>query len=185
MKLIVGLGNPGPEYERTRHNIGFQVIDSLAQQHDIAVRKQKFEALYGMGEIGSERVILMKPQTFMNLSGQAVRPAMDFWKLELEDLLVLHDDLDFPLGTIRLVHDAGAAGHRGVTSIINELGRKEYHRIRLGVGRPEQGDPVSYVLSPFRDEESQDLETLIQRGAEAASLWVTAGAAPVQQRYHG
>ncbi len=175
MKLIAGLGNPGSEYQGTRHNIGFEVLDRLAARHDIPVRKEKFQANYGMGQIGDEKVLLMMPQTYMNLSGESVAPAMAYWKLGKEDLLVLHDELDFELGKFKLVYDAGAAGHRGVRSIIEMVGGKDFYRLRLGIGRPERGKPVDFVLSRFSADQADAVENLIEQAAIAAERWVSEG----------
>lgn len=184
MKLIVGLGNPGAEYDDTRHNIGFAVLDRFADRTGVLVQKEKFQSCYGTGKIGDEPILLVKPQTFMNLSGKAVRSFLDYWKLSTKDLLVLHDDLDFPLGSIRLVYTAGAAGHRGTGSIIEELATKSFYRLRLGIGRPERGDPVNYVLSRFGKDEKQDVERLIDRAAEAVNMWLTADPEQVQKEFH-
>lgn len=184
MKLIVGLGNPGTEYKETRHNIGFKVVERLARALQIRIGKEKFQASYGAGQIGDEKILLALPQTFMNLSGVSIGPFMKYWKLFGEDLLVVHDDLDFPLGVIRLAFDAGAAGHRGVESTIEELGTKEFYRLRLGIGKPEGEDPVSYVLSQFEEGEKKVVREVIDQAALAARTWVIDGPDAVKRRFH-
>ncbi len=172
MRLIAGLGNPGPEYEKTRHNIGFRVIDRLGEILQAPVRKEKFQTEYATAQVGTEKVVLAKPQTFMNLSGEALREMMAYWRIEADEMLVLHDDLDFPLGTIRLVVDSGAAGHNGIRSVIEELGTKSFYRLRLGIGRPERGNPTDYVLKRFSADQHDEVEEVINQAAEAAQKWV-------------
>ncbi|NLG50205.1 MAG: aminoacyl-tRNA hydrolase [Chloroflexi bacterium] len=159
--LIVGLGNPGPRYAKTRHNIGFMCIDYLAQEYDISVKRKRFKALLGEGRIGAQRVVLAKPLTFMNDSGQAVSPISRWYKVPPERILIIHDDLDLPLGKIRLRPSGSAAGHHGMESIIAELGTSAFPRLRIGIGRPERGDPIDYVLGDFsRDQEATMRATL-------------------------
>jgi len=182
MKLIIGLGNPGPEYDGTRHNIGFQVLNHLADRLEIRLEKEKFEANYGSGHIGDESVLLVKPQTYMNLSGIAVRRFTEFWKVPTEEVLVLHDDVDFSLGTMRLVYGAGPAGHNGVTSLIAELGSKDFYRLRLGVGRPLKGDVVNFVLTRFEPEQQDEVLEIVKKAAEASQVWVTEGPEVAKRR---
>jgi PTH1 family peptidyl-tRNA hydrolase len=153
--LIVGLGNPGKEYARNRHNAGFQCLDRLAQAYGIELRRHRFKAAFGDGRIGDRRVILAKPLTFMNESGQAVAPLSRWHKIAPENILVIHDDLDLPLGKVRLRPNGSSGGHKGINSIIAELGTRDFARLRIGIGRPERGDPIDYVLGDFgRDQES-------------------------------
>jgi peptidyl-tRNA hydrolase, PTH1 family len=152
--LIVGLGNPGDEYRRNRHNIGFQCIDRLAQAYGVKLGKKRFHAAWGDGQIGTRRVILAKPLTFMNDSGKAVAPLSRWYKVPPERILVIHDDLDLPLGKVRVRPNGSSGGHRGINSLIAELGTREFVRLRIGIGRPEVGDPIDYVLGDFgRDQE--------------------------------
>jgi len=152
--LIVGLGNPGKEYAGNRHNVGFQCIDRLARAHGLEFRRQRFRAVLAEGQIGGRRVLLAKPLTFMNESGKAVGPLSRWYKIPPERILVIHDDLDLPLGKIRLRPDGSSGGHKGINSLIAELGTRDFARLRIGIGRPEHGDPVDYVLSDFgRDQE--------------------------------
>lgn len=175
MKLIVGLGNPGSDYEGTRHNIGFAVVDRLATDLDSSMEKEKFSAHYATAHMNGEKVILVKPNTFMNLSGSAVRQFLDYWKVSGEDLLVVHDDIDFPLGEIKLVFGAGPAGHNGVTSIISEVSSKNFYRLRIGIGRPLKGDVVQFVLSRFEADQDKTVEQITRLAAEASSAWVLEG----------
>ncbi|MHB0856600.1 MAG: aminoacyl-tRNA hydrolase [Anaerolineae bacterium] len=161
ISLIVGLGNPGREYAKTRHNVGYQSVDVLAEAHQIALAKKRFSAVLGEGSISGHRVILAKPLTFMNDSGRAVAPLARWYKIPPAQVLVIYDDLDLPLGRIRLRPGGGSGGHRGVASIIENLGTGEFPRLRVGIGRPELGDPVDYVLgAPTKDQEPAMLAAL-------------------------
>ncbi len=186
MKLIVGLGNPGSKYEGTRHNIGFAIADQLAAVGPSDFKRKRFQGLVTEVMIESEKVILLKPQTFMNLSGESVQECLQYFKLSSEELLVIHDDIDFPLGTVRLNFNVGPAGHRGVTSIIEEVGSKEFYRLRCGVGRPATSTPetVDHVLERFESGEQEAVQQLITVGAEAGQMWVTEEASQVQQKFH-
>jgi|ERR1044071_1161073 PTH1 family peptidyl-tRNA hydrolase len=166
MKLIVGLGNPGQRYERTRHNLGFLVVDRLAAQHRVALAEGICQAVVGEGFCGESRIVLAKPQTFMNLSGEAVECLMR--ECSAENVIVIYDDLDLPFGRIRIRERGGAGGHRGVLSIIERLGGAPFYRIRVGIGRPQpEVDPVEYVLQPFSSEEAEQLEPIVERAAES------------------
>lgn len=180
MKLIVGLGNPGKEYEMTRHNLGFLVIDRLAQQTRITQKQRKFNALLLRGRIGDEQVILMKPLTYMNLSGGAVKKVSDYFRLSLQDLIVVHDDLDLDFGRFKIKKGGGDAGHKGIGSIIDQVADDAFLRVRIGIGRPEQGgEVIDYVLDPLNksertllpevlDQASLLIQTLIKNGVDAA-----------------
>jgi PTH1 family peptidyl-tRNA hydrolase len=146
MKMIVGLGNPGEEYTDTRHNTGFKVIDLLAEALGIDVRKKKFGSRFGMGELANEKLILLKPWQFMNLSGQAVATATGFYRLEANNLLVVTDDMDLETGRIRLRPKGSAGGHNGLADIIDKLGTNDFARCRIGIGRSERQEAVDYVL---------------------------------------
>ena len=166
--LIVGLGNPGEEYARNRHNIGFQCIDHLAGARGIPFQLKRFNALLGEGQIGPRRVLMAKPLTFMNDSGKAVGNILRGYRIPLERVLVIHDDLDLPLGRIRLRASSGSGGHKGVTSIIAELGTRCFARLRVGIGRPTVGDSVQYVLSDFSADQQpvvKDIYPLVERAA--------------------
>ena len=147
MYLIVGLGNPEPEYSKTRHNMGFDVINELSNKYDIDISKNGFKSLYGKGIIEQKQVILCKPQTFMNLSGDAVIQLMNFYKIDIQDLLVIYDDIDTEIGKIKIKRKGSAGGHNGIKSIIYRLGTEEFNRIKIGIGAPEfKGDMINHVI---------------------------------------
>lgn len=168
MKLIVGLGNPGVRYEKTRHNAGFMVLDRLAQKAGVSLDREKFEAKYAKTKIKGEDVIFLRPETFMNNSGFAVRACMDFFKIGPEDLLVIYDDLDTPVGSIRLKTKGSAGGHNGMKSVIAAAMGEEFDRIRVGIGRDPQIKIIDYVLTKFRPEEEEDLNAALDQAAKAA-----------------
>lgn len=174
-RLLVGLGNPGPEYARNRHNVGFMCLDRLAERHGLSSWRRKHHALVAEGLVKGHSVVLAKPQTFMNLSGQAVRPLVRYYGVALADLLVIHDDLDLELGVLRLRRRGSSAGHKGVQHIIDTLGSQEFPRLRIGIGRPAQGDPVDYVLSDFALDESIVIDRTLDRAVEAIVAWLELG----------
>lgn len=168
MKWIVGLGNPGPKYERTRHNIGFMALDHLADRHGIEIRQDKCKALIGEGNIAGTKVALIKPMTYMNLSGESVRAYMDYYKVALEDMIVVYDDLDTEVGRIRLRYQGSAGGHNGIKSIIQHTGTQVFNRIRMGISRPQPGYPiVDYVLGTFPKAEGEPLKQSIEDACDA------------------
>lgn len=168
MYLIVGLGNPEEEYSKTRHNMGFEVINELSKKYNIKVNKNKFNALYGTGTIGKEKVILVKPQTYMNLSGNSVKEFVDFYKISKEEILVIYDDMDIGTGKIKIRKKGSAGGHNGMKSIISMLGTEEFTRIRIGIGRPEHnGDDINYVIGSIPEEEIPKLEEGVEKAKEA------------------
>lgn len=176
MKLVLGLGNPGKEYQRTRHNLGFLVVDRVASEKKIAITKKKYRSLVGDWQEGGEKILLVKPQTFMNRSGDAVRDLIRYLPVELKNLVVIHDDLDLPFGRIRIRDRGGAAGHRGVLSILAALGGEEFLRVRVGIGRPPPGvDPTDYVLRGFNPEEAALLEAVVSRAADAVQCLLAEG----------
>lgn len=173
MKLIVGLGNPGREYELTRHNIGFMAIDELSKRWNIPLNEQKFKGLFGAGFVNGEKVILLKPLTYMNLSGESIRPLMDYYKIDIEDFVVMYDDLDIPVGKLRLRMKGSAGGHNGVKSTIAHLGTQEFQRIRMGIDRPKNGmKVVDYVLGRFTVDEMPEVERAIEKSADACEEWL-------------
>jgi len=173
MKCIVGLGNPGRKYKQTRHNIGFMVIDELLERHNWKANKTKFNGDYAMELLHDNKVILLMPQTYMNLSGESIRPLMEYYGVEREDLLVIYDDLDLPTGKIRLREKGGHGGHNGVRSTIDQLGTKEFKRIRVGIGRPTSPVPVvDYVLGKFPKEQKEDVALSIKNSADACESWL-------------
>lgn len=172
MKLIIGLGNPGKKYQGSKHNIGFETVDEVAFQLGVAFNKSKFEAVYAEGRIGTEKIILIKPQTYMNLSGRSVRPWMDYYNLTEEDIVVVYDDMDLPPGKIRLRQKGSAGGHNGLKSIIQHLGTQEFNRVKIGVGRPRPGqDVISNVLSGFKKEEQDVVQESIKATSDAVEYW--------------
>ncbi len=174
--MIVGLGNPGPRYERNRHNVGFQVVDALAAGHGLAFDKRQFKALVAQGTIQGRRVLLVKPQTYMNLSGEAVQPLAHYYKVELSHLMVVFDDMDLPLGTLRLRPFGGAGGHKGMKSIMARLGSQRFPRLRIGIGRPPgRMDPAAYVLQDFTAEEEAIMAQVRERAVQALETWLDRG----------
>lgn len=164
MKVIIGLGNPGTEYENTRHNVGFMAIDKIAEKISNSNFKKEFKGEVATGYIGSEKIFLLKPQTFMNLSGEAVSEIMNFYKLSTEDIIVIYDDMDTEVGSFRIRKKGSAGGHNGIKSIIQHLKREDFPRIRIGIGRPsEHFTVVKYVLSNFTSEEKTALDTVLNK----------------------
>ena len=171
--LLVGLGNPGPRYARNRHNIGFQAVEALAQAHALNFTRTEHRASTAHGNIGAQRVILAKPQTWMNDSGKAVAPLLNFYKIAPERMLVLYDDLDIPLGTLRFRQDGSSGGHRGVQSIIQTTGTQAFPRLRLGIGRPPgQMDPAAYVLQDFGTAETALLQDVLRLAQKLVLDWL-------------
>ncbi|CAH0347581.1 aminoacyl-tRNA hydrolase [Bacillus sp. CECT 9360] len=172
MKIFVGLGNPGKQYEHTRHNIGFDVIDELSKKWAIPLDQAKHKGIYGIGSVNGEKILLLKPLTYMNLSGESIAAVMNFFKAELEDIVVLYDDLDLPVGRIRLRQKGSAGGHNGIKSTIAHLGTQEFNRIRIGIGRPIGRIPViDYVLGRFMKEDWETMSKVIEKCAEACEDW--------------
>ena len=185
MILIVGLGNPGAEYAGTRHNVGFEVIDELADRHGISVRKRDMKAVLGDGIIEGQRVILAKPMTYMNLSGEAVGAIARMYKLEPADIWVIVDDVAIPPGTIRLRYKGSPGGHNGLKSIQAHLHTEEYPRVRLGVGEPGRTDMVNHVLSRFRSDEREIISGAIDLAADAVECALKEGFEKAMNRYNG
>jgi PTH1 family peptidyl-tRNA hydrolase len=184
--LIVGLGNPGRDYRLTRHNIGFMAIDRLAESMQIHMSRVQFSALTGTGVLGDKKIMLVKPQTFMNLSGQAVGALAKFYKVPLERIIVTHDDLDLPLGTVRIRPGGGSAGQKGVASIIERLGTQDFARIRLGIGHPGGAkDAADYVLSTFSRSEQDVLAQVLDRAVAAAKVFVESDIEKAMNLYNG
>lgn len=184
--LIVGLGNPGPKYENTRHNIGFWVVDELARRYGMTFGKTERKAITADGLIREKRVLLAKPQTFMNASGEAVRALVDFYKIEVADILVIHDDMDIELGTLRLRLKGSAGGQNGVKSIIQHLGTQDFNRVRCGIGRPPgKMNPADYVLKPFAGDDAITAKILTERAADSVETWLTQGIELAMTRHNG
>jgi PTH1 family peptidyl-tRNA hydrolase len=174
VKLIVGLGNPGPKYAGTRHNVGVDVVDELANRWQIGMGAEKFHGWFGVGDVGGERVGLLKPTTYMNRSGQAVLAAGQFYKLELADLMVVVDDHALPLGRIRIRKSGSSGGHNGLEDIVTRLGSDAWCRLRVGIGEPV-GDMKDYVTSGFAEPEKPLIKAGIKRAADAVECWVAQG----------
>ena len=173
MKCIVGLGNIGKRFELTRHNIGFEVVDDILERHQFTLDKQKFKGAYTIERLNGEKVLFIEPMTMMNLSGQAVAPLMDYYNVDVEDLIVLYDDLDLEQGQVRLRQKGSAGGHNGMKSIIKMLGTDQFKRIRIGVARPTNGMSVpDYVLQKFSKEEMIIMEKVIEHSARAVESFI-------------
>jgi PTH1 family peptidyl-tRNA hydrolase len=185
MKLVVGLGNPGSKYEGTRHNIGFEVIDRLAEGGAGARFSRKFDGLLAEAEIDFRRVLLLKPETFMNLSGRSVAQALRFYKLELADLLVVCDDLSLPLGKLRIRGGGSDGGQKGLRDITAHFGTDAFARLRIGIGERGPIDAVDFVLSRFRSAERPVIDDALILASQAVAVWVTQGLAAAMNRFNG
>jgi len=184
--LIVGLGNPGLAYRHNRHNVGFMVADALADKLEIPLKRVKFKAQIGNGKLEDIPIIIAKPLTFMNNSGEAVAPLVRYFKVPLERLLVIHDDMDLPLGTLRMRPSGGSAGHNGMLSIFDKLGTNAIPRLRVGIGRPPgRMDPADYVLQDFPKGDEELLKMVIAQACEAALAFITTGLEKAMNTYNG
>jgi len=189
MKIIAGLGNPGLFYSNNRHNIGFMCVNEFAKQHRISLDKKKGSARIGTGEISGEEVVLARPQTFMNASGEAVCYLVERYKIKPEDLVVIHDDIDLPLGRIRIRQGGSAGGHNGIKSIIGCLETQDFIRVKIGVGRPDgtrdrQDEVISHVLSGFSAEEKRIINPVISRVSDALELLIAEGLQAAMNKYN-
>ena len=182
--LVVGLGNPGEEYENTPHNLGFMAIDRLAGSHGIRVTRKENTSFVGLGSVGGKSLALAKPQTYMNLSGPAVRGLLERYELKPDRLIVVYDELDLPWGSMRIRMNGSAAGHNGVKSLIGSLGTNEFTRIRIGIhpGNPVKGE--QFVLAPFKRAQKQDVEDTVGRAADAVEFIIAEGAAQAMTKYN-
>jgi len=184
VKVIVGLGNPGVHYQDSRHNIGFRVVDRLAEINHIHISTKRFKSIYGTGWIDSLKVILVKPMTFMNRSGEAVIKATDFFQTGLENLIVVHDDLDLPFGRLRFKQRGGDGGHLGVRSIIESMGGNTFLRLKVGIGRSPKGmDSAEYVLGSFGEFEQPLLDEILNRAGEALKVLLLEGLHVAMNRF--
>ena len=185
MKLIMGLGNPGTNYAKTRHNAGFMMIDRLAKQLDAGSEKKQGKNLVRTAGVGAERLLLAKPQSYMNRSGDPLWELLLFYKNGIEDLIIVHDDMDLPLGRIRFRSGGSAGGHRGLKSIAQRLGSEDYDRFKIGIGRPPERMPAEvYVLQAFSSEESLLLDGVLDKGAEGLLYWMREGSTLAMNRYN-
>lgn len=185
MYLLVGLGNPGLKYKLTRHNAGFLVIDQIVKEHGILLDKKDFRSIYGKGRIAGREVLLAKPQTFMNLSGEAVVDLVNFYKIDREQILIISDDMDLPLGTIRLKQSGSSGGHKGLASILSRLGTSQIPRLRIGIGKPQESTVIDFVLTPFTESEQRVLQSVITTGADAVISFVTEGPEYTMRHFNG
>jgi PTH1 family peptidyl-tRNA hydrolase len=183
--LVVGLGNPGPQYVNTRHNIGFMVIDRLADQLGISLSQEKFNGIYGQGRLSSgEPITLLKPQTFMNLSGKSVAPCAQFFKIPPTKIIVVHDELEFPFSTLKIKVGGGHAGHNGLKSIDALMGTKDFVRLRVGIGRPKRGAVSDYVLANFSADEQPWLSQLCELAAKDVQMMIQEGTRKAMNTIH-
>lgn len=186
MKLIVGLGNPTPQYAGTRHNVGFEVIDTIADQYNIEVGTAKYKGLYGKGKIEGQSIILLKPMTFMNLSGESVVAAANYYKIVPEDIIVIYDDINLDVGRLRIREKGSAGGHNGMKNIIAHLGTDAFWRVRVGVGmKPSKMDLADYVLSEFSKEEQDKMVLGYKKACKALELMVVDEVAKAMNEYNG
>ncbi|QIB69624.1 aminoacyl-tRNA hydrolase [Aminipila butyrica] len=184
MYVIVGLGNPGKKYENTRHNIGFIALDYLADRHGIKITKIKHKALVGEGNISGQKVLLVKPQTYMNLSGNSVREVMEYYKLEPENLLVVYDDIDIPTGSVRIRKKGSAGTHNGMRSIVYDLQSDQFPRIRIGMGNNKKADLVNFVIGSFTKEERKIFEGAVVHTADAIECFLQFGIDKAMNEYN-
>ena len=186
MKIIVGLGNPESDYSKTRHNMGFNVINLLAKEYEIDITRNKFEAEYGSGIIEGEKVILVKPQTYMNASGRSVIEFVNFYKIELDDLIVVYDDMDIDISNIRIRKNGSPGTHNGMKSIVNFLADDRFPRVRVGIGKPiyEDVDLVEYVIGAIPDEEKPGLEEGVEKAKDALVEIIVNGIDSAMNKYN-
>ena len=187
MKMIVGLGNIGPQYDGTRHNTGFMVVEQFAKSHDISIKTRKMNAKYGSGFVNNTKVMVVEPTTFMNDSGLAVRPLMDYFDVSIEDLIIVHDDMDLPVGSVRIRPKGSSGGQKGMKHIIACMGTDEIARIRIGVGHSKRGEHEEvpdWVLSPVAKADRELFDTAIDTAARAAEAWVTQPLDRVMSQYN-
>ncbi len=187
-KLIVGLGNPGQKYAATRHNVGWMALDAFARKHGVNIDRTGYHGVYGEFRWAptGDKIILLKPMTFMNLSGRSVAPAAHFYKVDPADILTIYDDLDLPPGKLRMREKGGSGGHNGMKSLIQELGTEGFPRLKLGIGRPAPGwEVVDWVLAPFGADDAATVAQVLPRAVEAVEAFLTEGAVKAMTKYNG
>ncbi len=186
MKILIGLGNPGREYQGSRHNIGFEIIDYLASQWGIAINQAKFQGVFGSGVVQGEKVILLKPLTYMNLSGICIRQVVDFYKVSISDIVLIYDDMDMEPGRLRTRQKGSAGGHNGIKSTIEHLGDDHFNRIKIGIGRPERKSEVTdFVLTGFHQDEIDVMRSAVKSAAEICKFWLKNDFVKVMNAYNG
>lgn len=185
MYLVIGLGNPEPEYSKTRHNMGFDTINVISNKYKIDMNRTKFNAIYGSGDIEGQKVIFVKPQTFMNLSGQTVREFVNFYKVENNKLIVIYDDMDIEKGTMKIRKKGGPGSHNGMKSVVQELGTNDFPRVRVGIGKPAyKNDAINYVIGRVQEEEYEILQKGIKRASEAIEEIIKNGIDIAMNKYN-
>ncbi|ACA54471.1 aminoacyl-tRNA hydrolase [Clostridium botulinum] len=184
MYLVVGLGNIGKEYKKTRHNIGFDVVDIVAEKYNIEINRQKFKGSYGEGRIGNEKIILLKPSTYMNLSGESVIEAANFYKIDKENIIVIYDDMSIDIGKLRVRGKGSAGGHNGIKNIIQHLNSDIFPRVRVGIGQPDE-NVVNYVLGKFSKDQREVIEKVLAMSAKACISIVEDGVTEAMNKYNG
>ncbi len=186
MFLVVGLGNPGSKYSETRHNVGFSVVDILSDRHNVKINKMKFKSMYGETKIGDKKVLLVKPQTYMNNSGEAVLELSNFFKVPVEDIIVVLDDIDIDFASLRVRQKGSAGSHNGMKSIIHLLKDDKIPRVKIGIGRPDAGrDLADFVLGRFSKEEEVDIKEVLERAADTVECLVEEGISSSMNKYNG
>jgi len=186
VRLIVGLGNPGPKYRLTRHNVGFMVVDCLVQRHGLTLDRHKFDTRYGRGKMPGSAVLVAKPMTFMNRVGPAVRNLAHFYRVDTQDITVIHDDLDLVFGTIKIKEKGGDGGHNGVKSLIAALGTQRFGRIRVGISRPQDPSQVTgYVLDRFDTTQEKCVAEVVTQATDALEMVINSGVSEAMNRFHG
>jgi len=184
IRLVVGLGNPGARYAHSRHNIGFLIVERFARVHDFDFARKRFNAQIAEGSVGGQRVLLAKPQTFMNLSGEAVGKLFAFYKIAPHDLLVIYDDLDLPLGKMRLRSRGSSGGHHGMESIIARIGTSDFPRLRVGIGRPNPDADIDHVLGSFDPDERTVMNETFARAVDAIDVWLADGITVAMNKFN-
>lgn len=185
MYLIVGLGNPENEYAKTRHNMGFDTVNKIASKYKIEMNRTKFNSIYGSGSINGEKVVLVKPQTYMNLSGQAVREFVNFYKVEKEELIIIYDDMDIEVGTMKIRKKGGPGSHNGMKSVVQEIGNTDFPRVRIGIGTPKyKNDAINYVIGHLTEEEYEELQVGVEKASMAIEELVKSGIDIAMNKYN-
>ena len=183
MFLLVGLGNPGKEHEKTRHNIGFEAIDKISYEYNIPMKRERFKGVFGEGHISNEKVMLLKPTTYMNLSGESLREIINYYNIPIGNVIVIYDDVDLEVGRLRIRTKGSAGGHNGIKSIIHNLNSEEFIRVRIGVGKPER-DMVSHVLGKFPKEKQKNIEEVLNIIPELAYTIISQGPQEAMNKYN-